>query len=403
MRILDIREKRDLECIFKNLKVDPHGIKIMLPKACPFLVYIDKLSHISANILKQEMLSLGADVAISKGALTGKDKTTGCLLIGNLSQYQHLMEKLKKQSFGLDKLAEELSLILDNYQKDNFILKLNGYSLNLNKTLIMGIVNLTPDSFSGDGLYKNPKLKDEIPKIIEYVEKMVSDGADIIDLGGQSSRPGSRPIPVKEELKRTIPVIKKLAKRIKIPLSIDTYRAQVAQQALDNGASLVNDITGLRDPAMLKVLKRYKAGIVIMHMKGMPSTMQINPQYKSLIDEIILFLSRAINKAKEKGIEEERIIVDPGIGFGKTLEHNLLILKALREFKVLGRPILIGTSRKSFIGKLLNLEPQKRLYGTLASVCLSVINGANILRVHDVKETKEALVILENILKTNYS
>ena len=404
MRILDIKEASDLKNIFKKLKVDPYGIKIMLPKAVPCLVYIDKLPHISANILKQEMLSLGADTAISKGALTGKDKTTGCLLIGNLSQYQRLIEKLKKQPFGLDKLAEELSLVLENYQRNNYIIKLNGHSLNLNKkTLIMGIVNLTPDSFSGDGLYKNSKLKDEIPKIIEYVEKMVKDGADIIDLGGQSSRPGSRPIPVKEELKRTIPVIKKLAKRIKIPLSIDTYRAEVAQQALDNGVSLVNDITGLRNPAMLKVLKKYKAGIVIMHMKGMPSTMQINPQYRSLIDEIILFLSRAINKAKEQGIEEERIIVDPGIGFGKTLEHNLLLLKALREFKVLGRPILVGPSRKSFIGKLLNLEPQQRLYGTLASVCLSVINGANILRVHDVKETKQALIILENILKTNYT
>jgi len=411
MRIIDIKEYADLKNIFKNLKVDPYGIKIMLPKAFFRLVYIDKLDSISANILKQQSLSLGADVAISRGTITGEDKTTGCLLFANLSQYKKLIEKLKRQPFGLDKFAKELFLSLNNYQKESFVIKLNRHTLRINKrALIMGIVNLTPDSFSGDGLYKNSKfetrnskLKDEIPKIIEYVEKMVEDGADIIDLGGQSSRPSARPVPVEEELRRTIPVIKKLAKKIKVPLSIDTYRPQVALQALDNGVSIINDITGLRNPQMLNVLKKYKAGIVIMHMKGMPATMQINPQYESLLDEIILFLGRAIKKAKDQGIEEERIIIDPGIGFGKALKHNLLLLKALREFKILGRPILVGPSRKSFIGKLLNLEPPERLFGTLASVCLAVINGARIVRVHDVKETKQAIAVLDKILRISYS
>ncbi|MCM8800189.1 MAG: dihydropteroate synthase [Candidatus Omnitrophica bacterium] len=268
----------------------------------------------------------------------------------------------------------------------------------------MGIVNLTFDSFSGDGLYskaQNSKIKIQ-DYVLEYVHNLIREGADIIDIGGQSTRPYSRPIPLKEEIERTIPVIKRLAKSIKVPISIDTYRAEVAKQALDNGALIVNDITGLRDPKMLKVVKRYNAGVVIMHMKGMPSTMQINPKYRSLIDEIIEFLDKAINRALDIGIAQDKIIIDPGIGFGKNFQHNLLIIKALKELKVLGKPILIGTSRKSFIGKILKVNPQNRLFGSISSVCLAVINGANIVRVHDVKETKQALEVLDRILKVSY-
>ncbi|MCM8791657.1 MAG: dihydropteroate synthase [Candidatus Omnitrophica bacterium] len=406
MRIIEVYNSKDLERLLKKIKVDSYGIKIMLPKTVRRLILIRGVSNIYANILKQELLSLGGDVAVSRGALTGQDKTTDCLIMGNLSQLIGLREKLKKQPFGLDRLAKDISNALNNYQKESFTLKLGDYRLNLNnkKVLIMGIVNLTPDSFSGDGLYQIPNVKSRLSEIIDFVEKKVQDGADIIDVGGQSSRPGARPVSLQEELERIIPVLKKMVKKIKVPISIDTYRPEVAEQALDNGVSLVNDITGLRNPKMRKLLKRYKkAAIVIMHMQGMPSTMQINPHYESLIDEIIEFLSRVIKKAEDSGIERERIIVDPGIGFGKTLEHNLLILKALKEFKILGRPILVGPSRKSFIGKILNLEPSQRLYGSIASVCLCAINGASIVRVHDVKETRQALSILENVFKINYT
>jgi dihydropteroate synthase len=274
----------------------------------------------------------------------------------------------------------------------------------------MGVVNLTPDSFSADGLYRqgpsgdsplwgqSPVRNGTIPKeVISYVEKMVGDGTDIIDIGGESSRPGAKRVPVKEELARTIPVIKMLAKRIKVPISIDTYKPEVAQQALDNGAVIVNDITGLRNPKMLKIFSKHKAGVVIMHMKGNPRTMQENPAYESLIDEILRYLDKAMEGAICAGIKREKIIIDPGIGFGKAPEHNLEILKRLREFKILGRPILVGPSRKSFIGKILNVGPKERIFGTVSACILAVKNGANLVRVHDVREVKQALKVMEEI------
>jgi dihydropteroate synthase len=374
----------------------------MLPKAINYLIKLDSISCIAANILKQEMLSLGADAALPRQALTAKVKKIECLLIGSSSQLNRLNEKLRLQSFGLDKLAQGLSRTLNNYSRNEFVINLGRYKLEFGKTTrIMGIVNLTPDSFSGDGLYKyqtKTKYQKLLSDIVEYVKCLVEDGADIIDLGGESSRPGAKAVSVEEELKRTIPVIKKLSQKIKVPLSIDTYKPEVAEQALDNGAVIVNDITGLRNPEMAKIVARHKAAVVIMHMKGKPSTMQKNPEYKSLMDEIISYLDKAINRAVAAGIDREKIIIDPGIGFGKTLEHNLEILKKLRELKTIGRPILIGASRKSFIGKILNLEPQERILGTLSSCVLAVQNGANILRVHDVKEVSQALKITDTIL-----
>jgi len=385
----------------QEIRVDPYGIKIMLAKAIPCLIKLNSVSNITANILKQEMLSLGGDVAVSRDALTGRAKLTDCLLIANLSQFNRLHQKLHKQPFGLNKLGGELSRVLKNYQREKFTLELGKYKLNLGRrTHIMGIVNLTPDSFSGDGFYKLTNLRTSELKnrIVNYARQLVKDGADIIDVGGESSRPGARPVSVKEELKRTIPVIKALSRKINVPVSIDTYKPEVAEAALDNGVSLVNDITGLRNPGMAKVIARYKAGVVIMHMKGSPRTMQKNPQYLSLIDEIIDYLGKAINRAEASGIDKEKIIIDPGLGFGKSAGHNLEILKRLREFKVLGRPILVGPSRKSFIGKILNAKPQDRMFGTVSSCVLAANSGVDILRVHDVKEVKEALKVSDAIL-----
>lgn len=236
-----------------------------------------------------------------------------------------------------------------------------------------------------------------VDKAIDFAEKMVKDGADIIDIGGESSRPGAKPVSVKEELDRTIPVIKLLAKKINLPISIDTRRQEVAQAALDNGAVIVNDITGLKNPKMAKIIAHYKAGIIIMHMKGSPATMQVKTLYNSLITDILEYLRDAISRAEDAGIDREKIIVDPGIGFGKTFEHNLEILKNLSDFKVLGRPILAGTSRKSFIGKILNTLPRERVSGTIASCILAAKSGARILRVHDVKETKQAFEVMNAI------
>lgn len=402
MLILDPLSHKELKELMQDIKVDPYGREIMLPKATSCLIRINSLSNIAANILKQEMLSFGGDVALARGALTGKSKKTDCLLMGNLAQFNRLTEKLHRQPFGLDRLAQDLSRNLANYQKDEFNLILGRYKMALrqNRARIMGIVNMTPDSFSQDGLYVKsqiPSSKSQIDKIVNHIAKMVRDGADIIDIGGESTRPGAKPVSVKEELKRTIPVIKKIAQKIKVPISIDTYKPEVARQALDNGASLVNDIAGLNHK-MAKIVSEYKAGVVIMHMQGKPQTMQNNPVYKSLLDEIIEYLDKAISEAVDYGIHRDKIIIDPGIGFGKTLEHNLEILNRLREFKILGRPILVGPSRKSFIGKILNAGPQERIFGTLSACALAVKNGASIVRVHDVKAVKEALKVTDAIL-----
>jgi dihydropteroate synthase len=395
----------------QGIGVDPYGITIMQPKASHYLVRMDSVPNIGANILKQEMLSLGADAALARGSLTGKAKRTECLLMGTLSQFMHLSRKLQKQPFGLSKMGQDLASAINNFQRDKFILDLGRFRLDLSRRVhIMGIVNVTPDSFSGDGLYsghhvatsvrseaKPPRRGQSHQYIIDYVEMLVKDGADIIDIGGESSRPGARPVPLKEELRRTVPVIKSLAKKIKVPISIDTRKPEVARRALENGAVIINDITGFRDPDMVKIAAKYKAGVVAMHMKGRPATMQKDPRYVSLINEILGYLDKALKRLEAAGVAKEKIVIDPGIGFGKTAGHNLKILKHLGEFKVLGRPILAGTSRKSFIGEVLNVPVEGRLFGTVSSCVLAAFSGARILRVHDVKPVKEALEIFEAV------
>ena len=259
----------------------------------------------------------------------------------------------------------------------------------LKETRIMGILNVTPDSFSDAGLFV------DADKAVEHAKQMAEDGADIIDVGGESTRPGSHDISEEEELKRVKPVIERLLNEIKVPVSIDTYKPKVAEKCLELGASLVNDITGLRNKEMIEVIAKYKVPVVIMHMKGAPKNMQQNPTYEDVVKEIKLFLSERISEARKAGINE--IIIDPGIGFGKTTEHNLQILKRLSEFKELGCPILIGPSRKSFIGNITGLAVNERLEGTLASVAIAVMNGADIVRVHDVKECKMAIKIADAI------
>lgn len=271
-----------------------------------------------------------------------------------------------------------------------------NFSLDFSKkTYIMGILNITPDSFSDGGLYFDK------PAAIERSIQMVEDGADIIDIGGESTRPGSESITIEEELKRTIPVIEALAKEIKIPISIDTYKSEVARIALDAGASMVNDISGLRfDPKMSEVVSEYKVPIVIMHIKGRPKDMQQNPVYEALIPEIMDYLRCSIAIATRSEISDNKIIIDPGIGFGKTSDHNLEIINKLREFTSLEKPILIGPSRKAFIGKSLGDVPvTDRLEGTAAAVAISIMNGANMIRAHDVKEMARVAKVADAVKK----
>ncbi len=263
----------------------------------------------------------------------------------------------------------------------------------LKKTYIMGIVNVTPDSFFDGGRYFN------VEQAVERGIRLAEEGADILDIGGESTRPGSEPVSVDDELKRVLPVIEKLSKKVNIPISIDTYKAQVAEEAIKAGAKIINDISGLRfDPDMARIAAKYDVPVVIMHIKGKPKDMQKNPYYVALIPEIIEYLRESIIIAKNSGLDESKIIIDPGIGFGKTPEQNLEIIKNLRDFTLLGKPILIGPSRKSFIGKVLDEpSPENRLEGTASAVAISVFNGANIIRVHDVAYMKKIVKMADAI------
>ena len=249
----------------------------------------------------------------------------------------------------------------------------------------MGVLNVTPDSFSDGGCYL------DVEQAVAHAKSMVAEGATLIDIGGESSRPGASPVSIDEELARVIPVIRAIVDAVDVLISIDTYKAEVAHQALTAGAHLINDITALRgDTSMASVVAEMEAGLILMHMKGTPRTMQKAPAYDDVVGEVCASLQESIETAETEGVAAERIIIDPGIGFGKTTEHNIALLKRLRAFQSLNKPLLIGTSRKSFIGNVLGLPVTERVEGTAATVCWAITHGADIVRVHDVKANVRA-------------
>jgi dihydropteroate synthase len=265
------------------------------------------------------------------------------------------------------------------------------------RTLLMGVLNVTPDSFSDGGRFF------EWTRAVEQGKRLAEEGADILDLGGESTRPGSRPVSEEEELRRVIPVIEALRPEISLPISIDTRKAAVAERALQSGADMVNDISALRfDEGMAEVVSRRKVPVVLMHMRGQPETMQADIRYEDLVGEIREFFRERIDYALSRGIPRDRIILDPGIGFGKSLEekHNLILLKELRSFQDLNQPLMVGTSRKGFIGRILDLPPEEREEGTLATIVVAVQNGANIVRVHDVRRARRAVQVADAILRS---
>lgn len=277
--------------------------------------------------------------------------------------------------------------------RPRFTLQLAGQALEFGeRTAVMGIVNVTPDSFSDGGAFLDPGAA------IAHGLQLASEGADLLDVGGESTRPGAAPVPADEEARRVVPVIRELAARAGVPVSVDTTKAAVARAALAAGATLVNDVSGLRfDSELGAVVAHAKAALVVMHMQGEPRTMQKAPRYADLLPEVIGELGAALARAEAAGIDPGRTIVDPGIGFGKTLEHNLELLARLGELRILGRPILVGPSRKSFIGALLDLPPAGRLEGTIAACCLAADRGAHLVRVHDVGAVRRALRVADAI------
>ncbi len=257
---------------------------------------------------------------------------------------------------------------------------------------VMGIINLSPDSF-----YAGNRCA-TVEDAVRHAENMVEEGAHVLDVGAESTRPGSQAIGEETELKRLAPVISALAKRVPVPVSVDTSKPAVADRVLQEGARIINDVTGLQNhPEMSRIIARHGAGVVVMHMQGVPETMQDNPKYGDVVEDVLEFLRLSVETAGSAGIAPRSIAVDPGIGFGKTLEHNLKLIGSLRRFKVLDKPVLIGVSRKSFIGRILDLDAEERLEGSLAAGVAGVINGADILRVHDVRATVRAVRIAHAI------
>jgi dihydropteroate synthase len=300
---------------------------------------------------------------------------------------------MSETNFNNANLSGDFAKGLDSMHASGCVIKTRHGTMDARgRTLLMGIINVTPDSFydGGKRLDPNRAVADGIG--------LIEAGADVIDIGGESTRPGAGAVSLAEELQRVLPVIQGLRQNVNVPISIDTYKAQVAQAALSEGADIVNDISALRfDPQMAVLVAAEKVPVVIMHMQGTPQTMQAEPCYNNVLREVQDFLTTQVHFAIEAGVERENIIIDPGIGFGKTLDHNLTLFRGLPALASMGQPLLLGASRKTFIGKILGVEPDERLEGSLAAAVAAVFGGAHILRVHDVKETRKAIRVADAI------
>ncbi len=376
LKIIKIDNLKEKKALLKKIDVSNEGIKILEPKMSCELFYIQNLKTPAGNILKQDALSIGGDLAVSKDTICCKSETIDALLIVTSSQLKKLIVKMETQPFGLKELSKELKLFT---KKISFSPK------------IMGIINANSDSF-----YQKSRFSGK--EAIEEIEKMIEEGASIIDLGGVSSRPNSEPVSKEEELKRVKPIIdiiysQKLFERVKF--SLDSYQPEILKYALERGFSIINDITGLRDDRVCEVAKEYKAEVVIMHMQKNPKIMQNNPTYKNVILDIEEFFKERIEKAKNYNIE--KIILDVGIGFGKKLNHNLQLISYLSHFKKFGFELLIGASRKSMIDKIYPSKIEERLAGTLAIHLKALENGASIIRCHDVKEHSQAIKVYQTL------
>jgi dihydropteroate synthase len=362
----------------KHARVSIAGIDIMQNKALFRVVRVGDLSIRAANILKQEMLARGGEVAISREVYEWHGEVADCLIMGTLTQYERLLSKLRIQPFRLKALAEAIEVALKN---DSDLTPTVPPGIDLTQApLIMGIVNVTPDSFSDGGAYA------ETESGVRAGLDMAGEGAAFVDVGGESTRPGSEVVSEEEEARRVLPVVKALAEALPGRVSVDTYKARVAAKALEDGAYMVNDISALRmDPEMVAVVRDARCPVILMHMLGEPKTMQVAPTYVDVVTEVYGFFVERLNWAVDQGLNEADLLIDPGIGFGKTTAHNLEILRQLDSLRSLGRPVVLGTSRKRFLGEILGIgRAQDRDDATAATTVMAAMAGAHILRVHKV-------------------
>jgi len=369
--------------------VHSEGVRLMGARAEFLVVRLDSVGFAAARALKEVMLSMGADAALEESVWVGAEAETPVVITATRRQYKDLLRVLTKAGGEQADLCDALVHCLDGFCRREFTIGLPGGPMRLktHAPLVMGILNVTPDSFSDGGAFFDTAAA------VDHAFTIEEQGADIIDIGGESTRPGSLSVSAEEETERVVPVIEALAGKIGCPLSIDTSKPEVAEAALDAGAAIINDVTALADERMATLAADKGCPVILMHMKGTPRTMQKSPFYRDLMGEITLFLRRRVERAVSAGVERDRIIIDPGIGFGKTAEHNLNILRRLKVLASLGRPILVGVSRKSFLGKVTGAPVTGRRIATAAANALAAAAGAHILRVHDVAEAKEAAAV----------
>lgn len=375
--------------------IDPAALPYLEPKLHHKVILLRDVRLFAANIIKQSMLSIGGDAAVHRSVISGKTEYSDCVIMGDIRHYKNLIDKLKDQP-NMSDIACIISQQL-NIKEANLRLNLCSRKLEWEiRPAIMGIVNVTPDSFSDGGMYDKPEAA------IDHSLELINQGADIIDVGGESTRPGAAPIDEKTEIKRVMPVIKGIALKTDVPVSIDTRNASVAEAAIDSGASIINDVSSMtHDKEMITVAKKTGAGIVLMHMRGSPADMQNNTSYADIVTEIYDYIKKRVNVCLEAGIDPLSIIVDPGVGlFGKSLEGNLSLIKHIREFSSLGLPVMLGHSRKSFIGKVLDLEVQEREEGTDAVTSWAKMQNVDIVRVHNVSRAKRTIRMIDSILRS---
>lgn len=377
-QLIAINNEQQARLELEKLKCDPSGINIMSGKAVFKTIKLENVPAKAANLLKQTFLAKGGEVAISRGTADLSIEFTDVIICATLKHYRLALAQLKAQPWGLPSLAAEVESIL-KFERESFErhYEWSGRKLDIrpHRTLVMGILNVTPDSFSDGGKYAM------LDKALKHAEEMVNQGADIIDIGAESTRPyGASYVNAEEELNRLLPVLEKLLSVTSVPISIDTYKAQVAEAALNIGAHIINDIWGLQyDTNMASVVAKYDAPVIVMHNKNEAI------YSRDIMSEMCDFLRSSIDIGIKAGINPDKIIVDPGVGFGKTTQDNLMVISRLDELKVLGCPILLATSRKRFIGEVLDLPVDDRVEGTSATTVTGILKGVNIVRVHDVQ------------------
>ncbi|MGA8664054.1 MAG: dihydropteroate synthase [Thermoplasmata archaeon] len=391
VRVLEFDSLQEIAREIERTESEPEGVALMAPKGRVYALRVEDVSLKAAPLLKQEFLAAGGDSAHARGIADHSAPATSAVLLATWAQYRRLLPKLARQPFRLRAIGEEVDHALRAYvRRGPRTVRGAHASLTLgDQPRVMGVVNVTPDSFSDGGQFLDAKLA------IAHAEWLAAEGADVLDIGGESTRPGATPVSPEAEWRRVEPVLRGLAGRVSVPISIDTRHAEVAERAVNAGADLVNDVDGLRDDAMRRVVARTSAAVIVMHLRGTPATMQDDLQYADLRGEVYRWLAERTDAALADGIGEDRLLVDPGIGFGKSAEQSLELLTHAGEFRSLGYPVVVGASRKSFLGWAAGTkEPHERLEAGLAAAVLAAERGVELIRTHDVGPTVRALAVV---------